>query len=105
MVSEVIASKVDREQLREQIEAKYCDVAQKPEQGFHFHTGRPLAAMLEYPTADVDALPESTIESFAGTGTRLSSGSSMRVRPCSISVAEQASIRCRLPSRSAPRAA
>ena len=40
MVSEVIASKVDREQLREQIEAKYCDVAQKPEQGFHFsHAG------------------------------------------------------------------
>ncbi len=68
MVSEVIASKVDREALRDQIEAKYCDVAQKPEQGFHFHTGRPLAAMLAYPEADVDALPESTIESFAGTG-------------------------------------
>ena len=68
MVSEVIASTVDREQLRGQIQAKYCDVAQKPEQGFHFHTGRPLAAMLEYPAEDVDALPESTIESFAGTG-------------------------------------
>lgn len=68
MVTEVIASKVDREALRDQIEAKYCDVAKKPEQGFHFHTGRPLAAMLEYPAADVDALPESTIESFAGTG-------------------------------------
>ncbi|MCH8009778.1 MAG: methyltransferase domain-containing protein [Chloroflexi bacterium] len=68
MVSEVVASQVDREALRNQIEAKYCDVAQKPEQGFHFHTGRPLAAMLEYPEADVDALPESTIESFAGTG-------------------------------------
>ena len=68
MVSEVIASKVDRAALRDQIQEKYCDVAKKPEQGFHFHTGRPLAAMLEYPTADVDALPESTIESFAGTG-------------------------------------
>ena len=68
MLTEVIASKVDREALRDQIEAKYCDVARKPEQGFHFHTGRPLAAMLEYPAADVDALPESTIESFAGTG-------------------------------------
>ncbi len=68
MISEVIASKVDRAALRDQIEAKYCDVAKKPEQGFHFHTGRPLAAMLEYPTAEVDALPESTIESFAGTG-------------------------------------
>jgi SAM-dependent methyltransferase len=68
MVSEVTASNVDREELREQIQEKYCDVAKKPEQGFHFHTGRPLAAMLEYPASDVDALPESTIESFAGTG-------------------------------------
>ena len=68
MVSEVIASKVDREALRDQIQAKYCDVAQKPEQGFHFHTGRPLAAMLAYPEQYVNALPESTIESFAGTG-------------------------------------
>jgi SAM-dependent methyltransferase len=68
MVTEVTASKVDRKRLRDQIEAKYCDVALKPKQGFHFHTGRPLAAMLAYPEADVNALPESTIESFAGTG-------------------------------------
>ncbi len=68
MVSEVVASKVDREELRDQIQAKYQDVAQEPEQGFHFHTGRPLAAMLGYPIEDVDALPESTVESFAGTG-------------------------------------
>ena len=68
MVSEVTASSVDRAELRDQIQDKYCDVAKKPEQGFHFHTGRPLAAMLEYPDADVDALPESTVESFAGTG-------------------------------------
>ncbi len=68
MVTEVTASNVDRAELRDQIEAKYCDVAQKPKQGFHFHTGRPLAAMLAYPEQDVNALPESTIESFAGTG-------------------------------------
>ncbi len=68
MASEVIASNVDREQLRGQIQAKYQDVAQEPEQGFHFHTGRSLAAMLGYPIKDVDALPESTVESFAGTG-------------------------------------
>jgi SAM-dependent methyltransferase len=67
-------AKVDREQLRQQIQAKYTDVALEPEQGFHFHTGRPLAAMLGYSDADVDALPASTVESFAGTGNPFSLG-------------------------------
>ncbi len=70
----VLASKVNTEELREQIQEKYCDVAQKPEQGFHFHTGRPLAMMLGYDEADVGWLPESTVESFAGTGNPLSLG-------------------------------
>jgi SAM-dependent methyltransferase len=67
-------AKVDREQLRQQIQAKYTDVALEPDQGFHFHTGRPLAAMLGYSDADVDVLPASTVESFAGTGNPLSLG-------------------------------
>jgi SAM-dependent methyltransferase len=67
-------AKVDREQLRQQIQAKYTDVALEPEQGFHFHTGRPLAAMLGYSNADVDALPASAVESFAGTGNPFSLG-------------------------------
>ena len=70
----VFASKVNTEELREQIQEKYCDVAQKPEKGFHFHTGRPLAMMLGYDEADVDWLPASTVESFAGTGNPLSMG-------------------------------
>ena len=68
MVEQVIAAAVDRAQLREQIQDKYCDVAERPEEGFHFHTGRPLAKMLSYEDADVDSLPESAVESFAGTG-------------------------------------
>ena len=67
-------AKVDREQLRQQIQAKYTDVALEPEQGFHFHTGRPLAAMLGYSNADIDALPASAVESFAGTGNPFSLG-------------------------------
>ena len=74
MTEQVLPAKVDRARLREQIQAKYTDVAQEPEQGFHFHTGRPLAAMLGYDLAEVDALPPSTIESFAGTGNPLSLG-------------------------------
>jgi SAM-dependent methyltransferase len=70
----VVAAAVDREALRCQIQAKYTDVAREPEQGFHFHTGRPLAAMLGYAQADVDWLPEATVESFAGTGNPFSMG-------------------------------
>jgi ubiquinone/menaquinone biosynthesis C-methylase UbiE len=43
-------------------------VALEPEQGFHFHTGRPVAQMLGYAEADLDWLPAGTVESFAGTG-------------------------------------
>jgi SAM-dependent methyltransferase len=74
MTQQVIAAKVDRERLREQIEAKYVEVALEPEKGFHFHTGRPLAVMLGYDAADVDWLPAATVESFAGTGNPFSLG-------------------------------
>lgn len=78
MVQQVRAANVDRDELRRQIREKYTAVALQPEQGFHFHTGRPLAMMLGYPAADVDALPPSTVESFAGTGNPFSVG---RLRP------------------------
>jgi arsenite methyltransferase len=68
MVDEVLPARVDRDRLRQQISVKYTDVALEPERGFHFHTGRPLAAMLGYEDADVDWLPAATVESFAGTG-------------------------------------
>jgi len=68
MVDQVLPARVDRDRLRQQISVKYTDVALEPQQGFHFHTGRPLAAMLGYEDDDVAWLPESTVESFAGTG-------------------------------------
>jgi arsenite methyltransferase len=68
MIAEVKPAAIDREQLRANIQAKYTAVAECPEQGFHFHTGRPLAAMLGYPAAWIDALPAGAVESFAGTG-------------------------------------
>jgi SAM-dependent methyltransferase len=70
----VIASRVDRETLRRQISDKYADVARDPEAGFHFHTGRPLAGMLGYDLDEVDRLPPSTVESFAGVGNPFSMG-------------------------------
>ena len=71
---QVEAARVDRRRLRGQIQAKYTDVALEPEKGFHFHTGRPLAKMLGYADADVDWLPVSAVDSFAGTGNPFSMG-------------------------------
>lgn len=74
MVDQVVAANVDRDRLRRGISDKYTEVAQEPEKGFHFHTGRPLAKMLGYADADVDRLPQSSVESFAGTGNPFSMG-------------------------------
>jgi arsenite methyltransferase len=59
---------VDPETLREQVRDKYREVAVDPHRSFHFHTGRPLAARLDYDPAAVDALPDRAVESFAGVG-------------------------------------
>ena len=59
---------VDILQLRSAIEDEYTQVASCPIQGFHFHTGRLLAARLGYPPDRVDALPDPVVESFAGVG-------------------------------------
>jgi arsenite methyltransferase len=57
---------VDPELLREQVREKYREVAVDPCASFHFHTGRDLAARLGYEAAQVDALPERAVDSFAG---------------------------------------
>ncbi len=57
---------VDEAALREQVRVKYREVATDPNQTYHFHTGRPLAARLGYDKAVVDALPDVAVESFAG---------------------------------------
>ena len=63
---------VDPEALRADVRDKYRDVATNPHGTFHFHTGRPLAALLGYDPAVVDALPDRAVESFAGVGNPLS---------------------------------
>lgn len=74
MANQVVAANVDRERLRRQISEKYTEVAQQPEKGFHFHTGRPLAMMLGYHAQDLNSLPTGTVDSFAGTGNPFSLG-------------------------------
>jgi len=57
---------LDSAALREEVKKKYRDVAIKPHDKYHFHTGRPLAARLGYDAASVDAMPDEAVESFAG---------------------------------------
>jgi SAM-dependent methyltransferase len=57
---------VDSEALREEVKKKYRDVAIKPNDKYHFHTGRPLATRLGYDSKAVDAMPDEAVESFAG---------------------------------------
>ena len=65
---------VDIETLRDAISEEYKVVAESPQQGFHFHTGRPLAQILDYAEEWLVNVPEASIESFAGTGNPFSLG-------------------------------
>lgn len=65
---------VDVGRLRSEVRLKYREVASNPEKGFHFHVGRPLAQMLDYPMDVVDALPPQVVESFAGVNNPFSMG-------------------------------
>ena len=65
---------VDVDVLRCEIQNEYAEVAAHPDKGFHFHTGRKLAQVLEYDMNLLDGVPESAIESFAGTGNPFSLG-------------------------------
>ena len=57
---------VNSDALREEVKKKYRDVAVKPDDTYHFHTGRSLAARLGYDATAVDAMPDAAVESFAG---------------------------------------
>jgi SAM-dependent methyltransferase len=57
---------LDVDLLRSAVQAEYTDVATCPSKGFHFHTGRPLAAKLGYESSEVDPLPDDVAESIAG---------------------------------------
>jgi arsenite methyltransferase len=61
-------STVDRDALREEVRAKYRDVADHPDAEHHFHTGRRLAAVLGYDDDVVARMPDRAVESFAGVG-------------------------------------
>ncbi len=59
---------VDVDALRCAIVEEYSAVAETPDKGFHFHTGRALTRILKYEEAWLDGIAEDSIASFAGTG-------------------------------------
>ena len=65
---------LDIESLRTAISGEYEQVANNPQKGYHFHTGRPLAGLLGYDEKWLNTVPEASIESFAGTGNPFSLG-------------------------------
>ena len=78
MVEPASVPKVNIEVLRSAISTEYRDVALNPQKGFHFHTGRPLAKILGYDDELIKTVPESSVNSFAGTGNLFSLGT---IRP------------------------
>ena len=63
-----VVADVDLARLRAAVQNEYAVVPNQPGKGFHFHTGRPLAKLLGYSDEWLEGIPESAVESLAGTG-------------------------------------
>lgn len=64
----VAITKYGRDEIFNAVKKMYTDVAENPEKGFHFPTGRPACEFLGYPADQLDAIPATAVESFAGVG-------------------------------------
>src|SRR5215831_14492361 len=59
---------VDRQSLETKVKEMYTAVATNPLGDFHFEMGRAMAERLGYARGDLDRVPASAIQSFAGVG-------------------------------------
>src|SRR5688500_12947643 len=57
-----------RDQIFKAVQQMYTEVATSPAKVFHFPTGRSACLLVGYPAAQLDPIPETAIESFAGVG-------------------------------------
>jgi len=68
----VVLPTKDKEELRKRILSAvrdmYTEVASCPSKEFHFPTGRPACEYVGYPKEELDAIPATALESFAGVG-------------------------------------
>ncbi len=63
-----ITEKLDQTQVLDAVKNMYADVAVNPAKPFHFPTGLNSCRVLGYPEEDLQTIPESAVESFAGVG-------------------------------------
>jgi arsenite methyltransferase len=63
-----MSSLVDTDELTSKVKEMYRQVAEKPDAGYHFELGRPLAARLGYDLDLLDLVPTGAVDSFAGVG-------------------------------------
>jgi arsenite methyltransferase len=63
-----------REVIFDAVRRMYTDVARMPEREFHFPTGRRACELLGYPAEQLDLLPSTAVESFAGVGYPFAAG-------------------------------
>ncbi len=54
--------------IKKAVQGLYTEVATNPEREYHFPLGRKALLFVGYPAADIDRLPPSATESFAGVG-------------------------------------
>ncbi|QOR39837.1 methyltransferase domain-containing protein [Billgrantia diversa] len=59
---------VDKQELEARVKAMYREVAESPQEEFHFEMGRALAERLGYGPRALDRIPAAAIDSFAGVG-------------------------------------
>ena len=65
---------LDTAALRKAIQDEYQEVAEHPDKGFHFHTGRRLTQIVGYKDEWFTGVSERAIETFAGTGNPFAMG-------------------------------
>lgn len=70
----VVITENHRDVILDAVRAMYTDVARRPDQEFHFPTGRGACEVVGYPADQLDALPASAVESFAGVGYPFAAG-------------------------------
>jgi SAM-dependent methyltransferase len=63
-----------REVIFDAVQRMYTDVALMPEREFHFPTGRRACEFVGYPAEQLDRLPVTSVESFAGVGYPFAAG-------------------------------
>lgn len=60
--------------LRDEISREYTDVADDPDRGYHFNTGRSALTMMGYDGSWFAGMPDAMVASFAGTGNPFAMG-------------------------------